>query len=261
MFSKTKSLILSCTLMALIQPISALAHFGMVIPSTNIVTQEAKSIDAKLIFAHPFEGIGMELEKPEAVNLVLDGKTTDLLPQLQEIKVMDHKAWNLPITFKRPGVYQLAMTPSPYWEEGEDLFIIHYTKTIISAFGADENWDSPMGLPTEIVPLSRPFANYTGNLFTGKVLLNNKPVANAEIEVEYYNERGEHIAPSDLHITQVIKADANGIFSFACPWKGWWGFSALNTADYTLKGPKGKDKEVELGAVLWVYFDGPLYTQ
>ena len=43
----------------------------------------------------------------------------------------------------------------------------------------------------EIIPLTRPFANYSGNIFQGRVLLDGKPVPGAEVEVEYYN-RGEY---------------------------------------------------------------------
>jgi cobalt/nickel transport protein len=54
-------------------------------------------------------------------------------------------------------------------------------------------------------------------------------------------------------VTQTIKTDANGVFSYATPKAGWWGFAALNPSD-TLLQYEGKDKEVELGAVLWVNF-------
>jgi len=233
----------------------AMAHFGMVIPSDNIVTQQKKSVELSLSFSHPFELIGMDLNKPKKFYVSKDGKQTDLLGSLKEIKVMDHKAWQTNYRVKRPGVYHFAMVPKPYWEPAEDLSIIHYTKTIVAAFGADEGWDEPMGLPTEIVPLLRPFGNYAGNSFSGKVLMNGKPVPNAEVEVELYNQDGSLAAPSDYHVTQVVKADANGIFTFTCPRGGWWGFSALNEADYTLKNPKGEAKAVELGAVLWIYMD------
>ncbi len=73
--------------------------------------------------------------------------------------------------------------------------------------------------------------------------------------MELYNQEGSLQAPSDYHVTQVIKADANGIFFFTCPSEGWWGFAALNEADYTLKNPKGEAKGIELGAVLWIYLD------
>jgi len=61
-------------------------------------------------------------------------------------------------------------------------------------------------------------------------------------------------APTDYMVTQTIKADSNGVFSYAAPKPGWWGFAALNTADYKLKAD-GEDKDVELGAVIWVKFE------
>ena len=54
-------------------------------------------------------------------------------------------------------------------------------------------------------------------------------------------------------VTQTIKADGNGVFTYAPPASGWWGFAALNTADYTIEHD-GEDKDVEMGAVIWVYF-------
>ncbi len=236
-------------------PGQASAHFGMVIPSHNVIDQQQKQIELNLSFSHPFELVGMELEKPEAFFVFADGSKTDLLPALQQATIMDHTAWNTSYRFKRPGVYQFVMEPKPYWEPAEDVSIIHYTKTIVAAFGDDQGWDTPAGIPTEIIPQLRPFGNYAGNSFTGKVLLNAQPVPFAEVEVELYNQSGAYVAPSDYHVTQVIKADENGIFSFTCPQAGWWGFAALNEADYTLKNPQGEDKGVELGAVLWIYLD------
>ena len=55
-------------------------------------------------------------------------------------------------------------------------------------------------------------------------------------------------------IRDSIKADAAGVFTYAAPSDGWWGFAALNTADYTLP-QDGVDKDVELGAVIWVHFE------
>ncbi len=234
---------------------TAAAHFGMVIPSENIVTQEKKSVDVQLSFSHPFEMLGMNLVKPKKFMVYKDSKETDLLDSITETKVMDHNAWQTTYQVKRPGVYHFVMEPFPYWEPSEDVSIIHYTKTILAAFGDDTGWDEPVGLPTEIIPLTRPFGNYAGNSFTGKVLMGGKPVPHAEVEVELYNSNNVYTAPSDYHVTQVVKADGNGIFSFTCPQSGWWGFAALSEADYTIKDPDGAEKGVELGAVLWIYLD------
>jgi cobalt/nickel transport protein len=47
----------------------------------------------------------------------------------------------------------------------------------------------------------------------------------------------------------VIKADANGVFSYVMPKAGWWGFAALLEGDDTMKNPEGEEVGVELGAI------------
>ncbi len=236
--------------------VSGFAHFGMVIPSTVILTQEQRVVDLAVSFSHPFELVGMDMQKPAKFYMFKDGETTNLLHELSNAKIMDHQGWTISHRVKRPGVYQFVMEPVPYWEPAEDVSIIHYTKTIIAAYGGDVGWDQPVGLPTEIVPMLRPFGNYAGNSFTGQVLIQGKPASGVEVEVEFYNEDGKRRAVSDYHVTQIIKTDNNGVFSFTCPLMGWWGFAALTEAKYLLKNPEGEDKGVELGAVLWVYMDG-----
>jgi len=233
---------------------NALAHFGMLIPSDSMVMQgDKRTVTLRLSFSHPFEGIGMELIKPNLFFVEKDGKRNDLCKLLKEAGVVGHKAWKMDYKINRPGVYIFHMEPQPYWEPSEDCFIVHYTKTVVAAFGSEEGWDKPLGLKTEIVPLTRPFGLYSGNVFQGIVMLDSKPVPNAEVEVEYYNRDGKAEAPTDYMITQVIKADTNGIFTYAVPKAGWWGFAALNTSDKKMKY-KGADKDIELGAVIWVEF-------
>ena len=249
---KTSVLVIFLTLTAATQ---AWSHFGMVIPSDSMVMQDDnRVITIALSFSHPFEMVGMALAKPKSFNLVADGKQQSLLDSLEAIQVMGHKAWQAEYPIKRPGVYTFYMEPQPYWEPAEDSFIIHYTKTVVTAFGDDEGWDAEIGLKAEIVPLSKPFALYAGNVFQGIVKLDGKAMPFAEVEVEYYNINKKYTAPTEYMITQTIKADQNGVFSYAVPKAGWWGFAALNTADYKLKAD-GAEKDVELGAVIWVKFE------
>jgi len=232
----------------------ALAHFGMVIPSDSMVMQgESKTIVLMLSFSHPFENIGMELSKPKTFGVRIGDQNIDLTTTLMETRVMANPAWEAGYTIKRPGVYAFHMEPAPYWEPAEDRFIIHITKTVVAAFGDDEGWDREIGLRTEIVPLAKPFGLYTGNVFQGVVKRDGKPVPHARVEVEYYNSSGKAKAPTDYMVAQTVKADADGVFTYAAPRAGWWGFAALTSADYTLK-KDGEAKEVELGAVLWVEF-------
>ncbi|MFP4309822.1 MAG: DUF4198 domain-containing protein [Desulfococcaceae bacterium] len=231
------------------------AHFGMVIPSDPMVMPEEKrEIDLELSFSHPFEMIGMELVKPEAFSVHKDGKKTDLLEKLESATVMENPAWETTYPIQRPGAYAFVMEPKPYWEPAEDSFIVHYTKTVVAAFGDDEGWDAEVGLKTEIVPLSKPFGLYAGNVFQGIVKVDGKAVPHAEVEVEYYNKDKSRTAPTEYMITQTIKADENGVFTYAAPWSGWWGFAALSTADFT-QTHEGEEKPVEIGGVIWVHFE------
>ncbi|MFO8049053.1 MAG: DUF4198 domain-containing protein [Desulfosudaceae bacterium] len=234
----------------------ASAHFGMVIPADSMVMpDDDRSVSLKISFSHPFEGLGMPMAQPERFFVDHNGSQDDLTRELEETEVMGKKAWRLDYQIKRPGVYNFCLEPRPYWEPAEDCYIVHYTKTVVAAFGDDEGWDEPVGLKTEIVPLSKPFGLYAGNVFQGIVRLDGRPVPFAEVEVEYYNSRGRVQAPTDYMITQTIKADQNGVFTYAAPVPGWWGFAALNPADYKIEH-NGEKKEVELGAVLWVEFQG-----
>lgn len=243
-----------CAVALCIFSTQAMAHFGMLIPSDSMVVQaENKMVTLTLSFSHPFEGVGMDLTQPKAFAVIANGQKQDLLGSLKKTRVMGHTAWSAQYAIKRPGVYMFYMEPQPYWEETEDTFIIHYTKTVVTAFGDDEGWDAAIGLKTEIVPLSKPFGLYAGNVFQGIVKLNAKPVPFAEVEVEHYNKRGQLNAPTEYMITQTIKADQNGVFTYAAPIAGWWGFAALNNADYKLKHD-GEEKDVELGAVIWIRF-------
>lgn len=238
----------------------AFAHFGMVIPSRDIIEQgEGRTITLKIMFAHPFEGYTMEMEKPAQFGVLFRGKKISLLDTLKPVKIKgyaekeEHQGWFTPFTLKRPGDYVFFCEPKPYWEPAEGKFIVHYTKVVVNAFGLEAGWDREVGLKTEIIPLTRPYGLYTGNLFRGLVKVEGKVAPFTEVEIEYYNPEGKYKAPKPPFVTQVIKTDQNGVFSYAMPQEGWWGFAALSEGeDKILNEEDGKYYPVELGAVIWV---------
>lgn len=251
---KNTLIALMTCILSLTLSLPALAHFGMVIPSDSMVmSTDDRTLTLALAFSHPFEGHGMNLDKPAAFQVTGPGGTADLLPALTPLKIMAHGGWTAAFPVRRPGVYAFVMTPEPYWEPAEDCFIVHYTKTVVAAFGAEEGWNRELGLKTEIVPLTRPFGLYAGNLFQGVVKRDGLPVPGAEVEVEFYNRDRNVQAPSDYMVTQVVQADPNGVFSYAAPAAGWWGFAALTTSNEKMDH-EGTLKDVELGAVIWVEF-------
>jgi cobalt/nickel transport protein len=231
------------------------AHFGLLLPDKSMVMQgDDANLGILLAFCHPMEQSGMPLAKPKAFGVKAGKEKTDLLSTLQEAKVLDQQAWKANYALKKPGVYAFYFDPQPYWEPAENKYIIHQTKTYVAAFGEEEGWDREVGLKAEIVPLTRPFGLYAGNVFQGQVKFKGKPVAGADVEVELWNADKKVSPPNDYFVTQVVKTDKNGVFTFAPPHAGWWGFSALNEEKAAIPDKDGKKKDAEYGAVLWVEF-------
>ena len=220
------------------------AHFLTFIPSNEYISNQKEStVDFDVMFIHPFEQTGMTMEKPKGV--FLENKN---LPLSETVK-FEHKAWKTSYEIKRPGVYKFFVQPEAYFEPAEEKYISHVPKVIISAFGLEDGWDEPIGLKYEVIPMTKPFGLYAGNIFQGKVLHNGKIAPNVEVEVELYNTFGLK-APTDAHITQVVKTDENGVFSFVMNHKGWWGFAAL--IEEGEKEYEGNKYPVENGALLWI---------
>ena len=222
------------------------AHFLTFLSnSDNIENQSDSKLEFDISFIHPFEQNGMNMEKP---TLYVNSKSTNI--KLTETTKLNHKAWKATYDINMPGVYKFFIEPQAYFEPSEGKFIIHVPKLIVSSFGLEEGWAEPLGLKYEIIPMVKPFSLYAGNLFQGKVLHKGKAASNIDVEVELYNEFGLK-APTQAHITQVIKTDDNGIFSFVMNHKGWWGFAAL-IEEGSLKHNDGESYPVENGALIWI---------
>ena len=233
---------------------SARAHFLVLLPAQDIVrAADPRTLELAIAFTHPMEqGPVMEMAPPRQFGVVVKGRKIDLRETLQPRKLEGKTAYSAVASLNRPGDHVFFVEPAPYWEAAEEKWIIHYTKVVVDFLGAEEGWDRPVGLPVEIEPLTRPYGLWTGNTFRGIVRRHGQPVPFATVEVEYYNEgRGVEI-PNDAFVTQVIKADANGVFAYSMPRAGWWGFAALVDGDETMPAPSGQPAAVELGGLIWV---------
>lgn len=259
---KKKVLVLAA-LFGLMVAVPAMAHFQMIYtPETAL--DKGKKIDLKLVFTHPFEaGHTMDMGTPEKFVVVRKGKVKDLTKTLKPIvwKSLTNSGQAFETSYKLRGMGDnvFCLTPAPYYEGEEDIYIQQVTKMYVNTAGFPTDWDAEMDLPTEIVPLDKPYALWTGNVFRGVVKSNGKPVPYAELEVEYMNhepmmkknefaKEAKAEAPQDSYVTMGIKANKDGEFSFGIPKAGWWGFCALGS------GPakEYKGKELSQDAVIWV---------
>jgi cobalt/nickel transport protein len=249
---KISALCLVCALLLLAS--TSNAHFAMLIATPPMVNDMGKNqVILNASFWHPRLNQGMNMEKPAAFGVWNQAQKQDLLAGLQAIKESGFQTWKTIYAINAPGDYIFYVSPSPYWEEAENTFIVHHTKVIVSAYDLQEGWDQVLGLPMEIIPLTRPYGLYPGNVFSARVLFNGKPLPNCEVEVEYYDPRQQKIPATEALTTQVVKTNDQGYFQWSFPWPGWWGMAALAAGEPITYA--GKTGDLEVGGVLWVYID------
>jgi len=236
---------------------SALAHFQLLLPSDDCIAEgESREVELQLIFTHPMEASHtMDMEMPKDFGVFHKDRKKSLLDTLKPLS-FHHGAKAFQATYKTKGFgdFVFYLEPAPYWEPMENKYITQLTKVVVNSLGMPTDWDTEIGLKAEIVPLTRPYGLWVGNVFQGIVKMDGKPVPYAELEVEYLNAAAfsgfvSGVAvevPADAFITQVIIADGNGVFTFGIPRAGWWGFAAL------MEGEEISGKEHEVGAVMWI---------
>ncbi len=234
----------------------ASAHFQVLIPSiadVNDATGRIITLDVR--FTHPMAGGPlMNMAAPARFGVMRRGTATDLREHLELADEGGKSVYRAQYRVEMPGDHVFFLEPTPYYEAGEETYIVHFTKVVVDAFDGGGGWDKPVGFPVEIMPLVRPYGLWTGNTFRGVVVREGKPVPGARVEVEYLNDREPRVkVPSSAFETQVILANQNGEFAYTMPRAGWWGFAALvDGPSEGLTTPEGKPADLEWGALMWV---------
>lgn len=261
-----------CGLASVATSVPAWAHFQLIYtPQSALRTGQALTLD--LVFTHPFEaGHTMSMGKPQEFYVVSQRgaaakpRKTDLQQYLKPITWTsltnsgDAFEAALPREVLRSlGDYVFVLVPAPYLEPAEDKYIQQYTKMVLNVGGLPGNWAEPVGLPVEILPLDKPYANWTGGVFRGVVMAAGKPVPNAELEIAYMNHKpdpaahrfaaqAEVTAPQDSFLNLGIRTNGSGEFTIGLPRAGWWGICALGVGVQD----QFQGKPLSQDAVLWL---------
>ena len=246
---------------ALFAAAPASAHFQLLY-TPNAVLDQAGDVPFKLVFWHPMEnGHAMDMGAPEAFYMMFKGKKIDLMDRLAPITFNgasnQSKAYEASVPVKRNGDYSLVVVPAPYYEQSEDIFIQQITKAVINKGEMPTDWNEPLGLPAEILPLSKPYGALAGSTFSAIVMADGKPVPGAEVEIEYISALPDMASNAPGPVTAepvpggalVAVTDANGVFTFGIPKAGVWGFAALGVGPAT----EYQGKPLSQDAVLWIY--------
>lgn len=248
-----RRLSLSLIFVIVLIPAMVFAHFVFVHPSDNMIFDREKSeVTLDVSFGHHFSQSLIDMEKPVRFGVLADGKKTDLLNTLKEMKVKNKRTYVAKYKIKRPGDHVFFVQDKPYWEPAIGKFLAHYSKTVVHTFGLQEGWDKMVGSPIEIRPLTRPYGLWTGNVFQGQVIWNGKPLPGAKVKITYNNEGLALKTYPKPYRIQIIHADENGVFTYAMPRAGWWGFLALTEDGEKIKGSDGQMKPVLTIGLIWV---------
>ncbi len=229
------------------------AHFQMIYtPDVFIAEDEGSKIDLELIWTHPGGGthdsipepLSMNMAEPKQFGVWNKGNFTDLTDQLEKFDFIhgDRTATSYRMNYRLRGMgdFMFTLQPGPYFEAAEDIYITQCSKIIVNRAGLPTDWAEETGMLAEVVPLVWPMNLYEGSTFRGIIMMNGKPVPNAEIEVEYLNKKAFKGAFNDdvpvydfggESPAMGFATNENGEFSFSFPWPGWWGFVALMEGD------------------------------
>ncbi|VWL85544.1 DUF4198 domain-containing protein [Oceanivirga miroungae] len=248
----------------------SLAHFQMINTDNLNVENDTRSVDFDIVFTHPAErGHSMDIGKDmngnikDVVSFVVKKGDKEIEAKSKLVKSKFRDALSYKFTLDRKlglrgsGIWSLIMVPSPYYEASEDIYIQQVTKVFLhkGELVDDDMWHTKQtkkGYP-DIISYIDPTNIWVNQAFVGQVVDgDNKPVKNAEIEIEFRNYDIKDGDFSDVektnHSSAKIYADDNGMFTFIPTKEGQWGFAALGAG-----GEKTVDgKELSLDAVLWI---------
>lgn len=252
----------------LLTALPVMAHFQVFWPqSTGCYAKPGETITWRYFWGHPYEMLISDAQ-PGKFFMFTPQKQKENLA-LKDIALkdqgsgQDRKAYEVTYKPPGPGDYYLCLESPPYFITEDQVFWQDYVKEPLHVV-RDKGWDQPVGLPVEIVPLTRPYGWPAGSVFKGQALARNLPLTRAVVEIEKFNEvyvpraqcpKDRLGADNGPLMTRVTKTDQLGYFVCTLDSPGWWIISV--TAPGGKKAYERKTYPVELRGGLWVYVEPP----
>jgi cobalt/nickel transport protein len=246
----------------------AQAHFQVFWPQVEgCYARPGEAVTWRYFWGHPFEMLISDAQP--AKFFVFTPKKQREKPAIKEITLkdqasgQDRKAFEVEYTPAGPGDYYLCLESPAYFIPEDQVFWQDYVKEPLHVVPG-KGWDQLVGLPMEIVPLTRPYGWPAGSVFKGQALAKNLALTRATVEIEKLN--GFFVPPDRLPkdrlgaangplITRVTRTDNMGYFVCTLDSPGWWLISV--SAPGGKKVHEGKTYPVEMRGGLWVYVEPP----
>lgn len=226
---------------------------------------EPQEVDILLSMMRPFLHVGVDVDMPQLFAVLRHDanpaatqggempERSDLLGDVEEIRYLDQRAWGANVALDKPGLYTFILESRPWWDEERSIFLRQQAKTMLPVNGVGRGWNEPAGQSFEIVPLTRPFGLTAPALFSGRILLDGKALADAPVRMVRINANGAS-TPAAWQEDLAGVSNAAGEFSFLLPQAGWWCCEAIAPGQ-PLKGPDGELKAVQRAALFWLFVE------
>ncbi|VAW86685.1 hypothetical protein MNBD_GAMMA17-589 [hydrothermal vent metagenome] len=178
-----------------------------------------------------------------------DGDTFELTDKLQK----KGEVFTIKYRSRRIGdTWVVAHVPMT-WSKHDSTFTETTVRTVIHQ-GLSRGWETPLGLPLEIVPLNQPYGLLPGDSFRVELLHNGEPLTDAKIYAEkYYDPPLQKPYPSESLLTRTSRTDRNGIANINLHSAGWWVLFVLHELDEMEKD--GQSGVATLQDAVWIYVD------
>lgn len=245
-------------------PVTALAPSQPGVELKNGKAQD--EVDVLIALMDPFERSGVDMDMPQFFAAMyypqnfnpdtMQPELRNLLGDVEEIRYLDKKAWGANVAIDKPGLYQFILEAKPWWDAERNIYLHQQAKVLLPALGVENGWNTTFGQSFEILPLNRPFGLTAPALFSGRLLLDGKPLENIPIRMGRINTASAPV-PTRWHRSLEARSDSDGQFSFVLNEPGWW-YCEAAIAGAPLKGPDGEMRDLERSTVLWLYVDAPM---
>lgn len=230
---------------------SAGAHYPLLIGDRSpVMGPQGGSIDFTYGLGELHERVYADARKPDWVRAyTFDGMTLDLTNRLKSEGAISRLRYES----KRIGdTWVVAHVPMS-WSEHDEAFAETTVRTVVHQ-GLSRGWETPLGLPLEIVLLNQPYGLLPGDTIRFEVLRDGEPLADAKVYAEkYYDPPMKKPYPSEVLMTRTARTDRNGIAMISLHSPGWWVLFALHELDERSEG--GKSGPASLQDAVWIYVD------
>jgi hypothetical protein len=196
------------------------------------------------------ERVYADARKPDWVRAyTFDGMVVDLTDRLRN----DGKTSGIRYDSKRIGDTWIVAHVPLSWSDHDTAFSETTVRTVVHQ-GLSRGWETPLGLPLEIVLLNQPYGLLQGDAIRFELLHDGEPLADTKIYAEkYYDPPMKKPYPSEVFVTRTARTDRNGIAMVNLHSPGWWVLYALHEMDEIER--EGKSGMSILQDAVWIHVD------